>query len=84
MNHIVFDKLSVIIRKSQKSNYYTLKFIPDFNNILQNPLTFFPVYLKIANQIKKMKMQDFFFSVKDKPVAAVVNEKICGHGFFVA
>jgi len=30
--------------------------------------------LKIADQIEKMKMQAFFFSVKDKLVAAVVSD----------
>jgi hypothetical protein len=41
--------------------------------MLKNPLAFFPVYLKIADQIEKMKMQAFFFLIKDKLVAAVIS-----------
>ena len=36
-----------------------------------------PINLEITNQIKKVKTQALFFSMKDKAIPAVIGEKVC-------
>ena len=44
--------------------------------LLQRLLAFFPVDLKITNQIEKVEPQNCFFSIKNEMILFVISEKV--------